>query len=127
MDDVLVDTSVWVDFFRNSEGVAGDLVDELIAEDRILLCGIVEMEIFQGIREKELSYVQSLFEPIRYVETTRDDFICAGKRWDGLRKKGVTIPPTDSLIAEICIRRNLPLLSLDVHFDYFQELMRVEL
>lgn len=126
MADVLVDTSVWIDFFRNEEGRSGDLLDSLLEEDRVVLCGVVEMEIFQGLRKKEQHEVQSVFELIPYIEITREDFIASGTLWQSLRKKGETIPSTDCLIAELCIRHNLALFSLDSHFDKIKELKRLK-
>ncbi len=125
MADVLVDTSVWIDFFRNDKGSAGDKLDRLLAEDRVLLCGVIEMEIFQGLRKNELKAVQSIFRLIPYVDTTREDFIGAGKLWQTLRKKGKTIPSTDCLIAEVCLKRDVFLFSLDAHFDEIRSLKRI--
>lgn len=125
MADVLVDTSVWIDFFRNEKGRTGDLLDTLLEEDRVLLCGVVEMEIFQGLRKKELQELQSVFELIPYIDITREDFIASGTLWQSLRKKGETIPSTDCLIAELCIRYKLALFSLDSHFDKIKELKRL--
>ncbi len=124
MADVLVDTSVWIDFFRHKRGRRGDMLDRLLAEDRVLLCGVVEMEIFQGLREKELGEVRSVFELISYVETTRKDFIAAGELWKNLRKTGTTIPSTDCLIARLCLKHDVRLFSLDAHFDGIEELKR---
>ncbi len=125
MADVLVDTSVWIDFFRNERSRPGDFLDTLLAEDNVLLCGIVEMEIFQGLKKKELREIQSIFELIPYIETTRKDFIASGTLWQNLRKKGKTLPSTDCLIAELCIRHDLALFSLDSHFDDIEELKRI--
>ncbi len=126
MADVLVDTSVWIDFFRSGRGRSGDILDDLLAEDRVLLCGVVEMEIFQGLREKELREVRSVFQLIPYLDTTREDFIKAGRLWNKLRRMGMTIPPTDCLIARLCMAGNLSLLTLDNHFEKFKELKRVD-
>jgi tRNA(fMet)-specific endonuclease VapC len=125
MADVLVDTSVWIDFFRNQQGRPGDLLDNLLEEDRVVLCGVVEMEIFQGLGSKEVREVQSVFRLIPYVDTNREDFIAAGTLWQNLRKKGKTLPSTDCLIAELCIQYNLTLFSLDSHFDQIKDLKRI--
>lgn len=126
MADVLVDTSVWIDFFRSEHGHTGDVLDALLSEDRVLLCGVVEMEIFQGLRKNEIKDVQSVFEVIPYIETTREDFIASGRLWQALRKKGQTIPSTDCLIGALCMRHNLSLFSLDAHFDRMVELERIK-
>lgn len=125
MADVLVDTSVWIDFFRNEQGAPGRVLDGLLAEDRVLLCGIVEMEIYQGLHDRELSALKSVFELIPYVDTTREDFIRAGMLWKTLRGKGKTIPQTDCMIGELCIRHGLALFSLDSHFDEITEIRRL--
>jgi predicted nucleic acid-binding protein len=126
MADVLVDTSVWIDFFRHEDGRCGDLLDSLLEEDRVVLCGVVEMEIFQGLRESEQEEIRSVFQLIPYIDITRDDYIAAGKLWQVLRLSGQTIPSTDCLIAELCLRRDLALFTLDAHFDSIEELKRVE-
>jgi len=119
MADVLVDTTVWVDFFRSREGAAGDLLDDLLGQDRAALCGIVEMEVYQGLKVKERQTVESAFWLLPYVQTTRQDFIAAGMLWNSMRKKGITIPSTDCLVAALCIDHGLSLLSTDRHFDAF--------
>ncbi len=126
MADVLVDTSVWIDFFRNDTSRPGDSLDSLLEEDRALLCGIVEMEIFQGLRSSERREVEAAFELIPYVETTREDCIAAGTLWPSLRKEGDTGPPTDCLIAQLCLRHDFYLFSLDAHFDRIKQLKRLK-
>jgi len=125
MVDVLVDTSVWIDFFRNDQGPEGDLLDLLLAEDRVVLCGIVEMEIFQGLIEKERARTESLFELIPYFETERADYRSAGVLWKQLRQQGITIPSTDCIIAGLCLRHRISLFSLDTHFDSIKGLKRI--
>jgi len=122
-----VDTSVWIEFFRQTRGRPGDILSTLLSEDRVVLCGVVEMEIVQGLRDKELRDVQAALRLLPYVETTRDDFVEAGNLWRALRQKGKTIPATDTLIAQLCLKRNLWLLTLDAHFNGIERLKLVEL
>ena len=127
MADVLVDTSVWIDFFRNRIGRPGDHLDTLRAEDRVLLCGVVELEIFQGMRPRELGEVRSVLELIPYVDTTREDFIDSGRLWRSLRQEGKTIPSTDCLMGVLCLRHDLTLFTLDAHFDAIKGLKLIRL
>lgn len=53
MADVMVDSSAWIEFFRHGEGAVGDCVSRLLDEDRIALCGMVELELLQGARPRE--------------------------------------------------------------------------
>ena len=125
MADVLVDTSVWIDFFRNAHSPEGDVMDLLLVENRVAICGIVEMEILQGLKEKERARTASVFELLPYLETERDDFRAAGLLWRQLRRRGRTIPATDCLIAGLCVRHGMSLFSLDAHFDCIEALNRI--
>ena len=115
-----VDTTVWVDFFRSTKGPAGDLLDDLLGQDRVALCGVVEMEVHQGLKAEGREKVESAFRLLPYVETGRADFIAAGKPWNSMRKKGITVPSTDCLIATLCKNHGLSLLSTERHFDAFE-------
>jgi predicted nucleic acid-binding protein len=127
MNEVLVDTSVWIEFFRSKQGAAGDILDELLDKDKAVICGIVEMEIFQGLKKHEMSDVQSILPLLSYVEITRADFIAAGRLWKALREHGNTIPSTDCMIAAVCLRCDLTLLSLDAHFKKIDGLKQIQL
>ncbi len=124
MADIHVDSSVWIEYFRSGQEKIFDQLDQLLDEDRVVLCGFVELEIIQGIRLKERDLIEGLFKALPYIETERPDFIEAGEKLNKLRKKGITIPASDCLIATICLRRELFLFDRDKHFDHFTELKR---
>lgn len=121
---VLVDSSAWIEYLRLGRGPVSDVVDRLLQEDRVLLCGMVELEIFQGLRPQERERVAGLFSALPYIETERRDYVAAGKRAGELRRRGVTIPGADSLIGELCLRHDLRLLTLDKHFDNLPDVRR---
>ncbi len=124
---ILVDTSVWMDFLRG-EPEAVKALSSLTRTRRVVICGQIRQEILQGSRdekafsklEKELAIWESeTEEPADFVEAAR---IFARLRW-----KGITIPPTDCLIASIAIRRKLQLFTFDEDFDRIPNLQRYEL
>lgn len=121
---VLVDSSVWIEYLRSGQGAASDTVDALLQEDRATICGVVEMEIYQGLRSRERKRVSELFAALPYLETGRQDYIAAGNRLGELRREGITIPLADCLIGVLCQRYGLPLLTLDRHFDHLPEVER---
>ena len=127
MPDVMIDSSVWIEYFRNGAGRISDNVDYLIDHDKVALCGIIELEIIQGMRPKERTRIISLFDALHYIETTRIDYKTAGEYLGRLRAKGISIPSTDSLIAVLCFRKNLQLFSTDRHFDAFSDIKRYNL
>lgn len=124
MSKVLIDSSVWISYFRGSDAEIAREVDQLLDEDRAALCGMVELEILQGLRDKERQQVKDLFQVLYFIEAERDDFIVAGERLNALRQTGITIPASDCLIAMQCHRRNFALFSLDSDFDHMPELVR---
>ena len=126
---VLVDTNVWIAYFRGErakaqEQPAAEALDRLIGEDRVVLCGVVEMELYQGLRENEQELLEAQFSALAFFETSREDFRRAGHLLGHLRRQGVTIPSPDALIASLCLRHNLMLLENDGHFEHIEGLKR---
>lgn len=117
---VLVDTTVWIDFFagRNESHVMS--LQELIeTEEDLSLCGVILAEILQGIRSdaeflKTKEYLGDLiFLPMRHTT-----FVQAAEIYRSLRKKGVTIrKPVDCMIASVAIEFNTQLLHNDRDFN----------
>ena len=121
----MVDTSAWIEFFRKGEGRVCRYLDSLLDEDRVALCGIIEMELLWGVRPKERARLKTLIQALHYIEILREDYIKSGETLCRLREKGITIPSTDALVARVCIRLKLPLLSLDRHFKYIGGLAKI--
>ena len=119
---VLVDTSVFIDFFRGSDAPSVDRLVELISSDRVALCGLIEAEIRYGLRPSERDRVQSLLKGFQTLDTKEEDFHHAGDLGSRLRVRGVTIPLHDCLIAALAIRYRVPLLTTDEHFNQIESL-----
>jgi predicted nucleic acid-binding protein len=117
---VIVDTSVWIDFLNGHPSRQADALAKAIAEgDAINLPGLVLTEILLGLKnDAQARRVESLLDAFDWVEgPTRDDHVAAAKLYRQCRAKGVTVRSTiDCLIAQLCIRDNLPLLAKDRDF-----------
>lgn len=120
---VLVDSSVWIELFRKK----GDLftsvaVENLIEEMQACFCGIVKLEVLGGARDDEKTIISNLFSLVPYVPQTEaiwDDVI----RFQWLvRKRGLTIPWSDALIAVIANKNGHRIYSRDRHFDALAEM-----
>ncbi len=123
---IMIDSSCWIKFFRNSDKDVADKVQLLIENDSACICGIIELEIIQGIKSKrQKEEVEQLFSILKYFDFERRDFINAGSRIRDLRKEGITLTPSDVLIAELCIRNSITFYSLDKEFDCINELHRL--
>jgi predicted nucleic acid-binding protein len=113
---ILVDTTVWVDFFsaRETKQVSC-LVQYIEQKEELCICGIILTEILQGIRsQKEYAQVENLFNSLLYLEMDKDTFILAAEIYKSLRLRGITIRKTlDCMIASVAIKYKIPLLHND--------------
>jgi predicted nucleic acid-binding protein len=119
MSKILIDTCAWIDFFRSKKGILGNHVANLVETDQALLCGVVITELLQGAKgKKEKQQLEFLISGIEVLDTERMDWIDAGLCLQNLRRKGITLPVTDALIAIVASRNSVPVLTIDKHFDY---------
>ena len=116
---VLVDTSVWIDFFQSPETPTATALAALITDhNRVVLCGIVLQEILQGIRsEKSYKLVRDRLLKFPYVSDDRETWLLAAELYRKLRSEGVTLPSVDVTIAASAIQHDLTLFSRDGHFE----------
>ena len=123
---VLVDTSVWVEFFRH-RSEPGRLVEDLLMGHAVWTCGMVMFEILKGIRlEEEKTRVLQLLEILPYVEMTKALWLRASELSTDLRREGVTLPNSDLFIAAIALGHNLSVFTLDHHFKQIPSLKLYE-
>ena len=116
---VLIDTSAWIDFFRSYSGLAGDIVADLIRLDKACLSGPIIAELLHGVRgKKEMLQLKFIFSTIPCLEINQNDWQATGNTLRQLRGEGLSIPLTGVLIASIAIRNNIPVLTLDKHFQH---------
>jgi predicted nucleic acid-binding protein len=119
---VIVDTSVWIDFFAGRDSwQAGLLAQELEDEQPVGLTDIVYTEILQGIKDDGV--LLALERQLSALDVFRleglDDFRNAAQLYREARRQALTIRrTTDCLIATVCIRANRPLLHNDIDFDH---------
>lgn len=124
-DLVMIDSSCWIKYFRNNDIIVAESVEFLIKSERACICGMIELEIIQGIRNsgQELM-ISKLFSILPYYEFTRNDFINSGNTIKILRLSGITLAPSDTLIASLCLRNDIMIYSKDSDFNYFPDLKR---
>jgi predicted nucleic acid-binding protein len=119
---LLVDTSVWVDYFNGVENPHTNFLDEHLGLEPIGVGDLVLAEVLQGFRtDKGYRTARRLFSKILIYEMV--GAACAVRAADNhrrLRAKGITVRKTiDTLIATFCIDRDFPLLFTDKDFRPF--------
>ena len=112
----MVDTSVWVDFFRGKTPAVA-LIHDLARAHAAVICGQIVQETIQGARtETEVEFLRTQMALWHHEAEQPEDFHRAATLYARLRWKGVAVPPGDCLIAAVALRLELPLLSSDAHF-----------
>src|SRR3989338_442024 len=121
---VVVDSSVWIDYFIGKETLQTKLLEDLIGGTIIVVGDLILAEVLQGFREdRDYKIAKSLLEELELVTMTGIDIAFkSADNYRSLRKKGLTVRKTiDCLIATYCIQNNLPLLYSDRDFDAFSK------
>ena len=116
-DSILVDTSVWIEFFKlHSE--TGDKLEKLIKEHLVWTCGVIIFELIKGVRkEEEKATILETLLNLEYVEMTPLLWQKAGELSAFLKKEGKNLPLSDIFIAALAIENNLQIFTLDKHFE----------
>ena len=115
-ESVLLDTSVWIDALRGKTPHIVMATQKLLNDDRALTCGPVIFEIKRGLRSPDRKKILPLFDALIRLSFDEVMWDAAGDLDAALRKQGVTIPPVDVLIAQICLHHKVFLFTLDDHF-----------
>ena len=115
---ILIDTSAWVEFLRNTGTSVCDLVDELLAGD-IAVCEPVRMEVLAGARdESHLLNLRRLLARAAVIPVQPTDYEDAAALFRRCRRQGETVRKLiDCLIASVAIRAGVPILHYDADFD----------
>ena len=122
MERAIFDTSVWIDFFKNTGSKQATLLEEYVqyASQNVLLTPTIIQEILQGVRtEQEFIQKQRVLQSYNLLKSDWDTTsTAAAKLYFNLRKKGITIrKSTDCLIAQIAIKNEVLLVHINSDFE----------
>lgn len=121
---IVVDSSVWVDFFNGRSTKATRLLRDDLPREEIVVGDLILGEVLQGFRDPtSLRSAEDLLTSFGYFDMVgRDVAMHAAAGYRLLRRKGVTVRKTiDMLIASACIRHGFSLLHQDRDFDAMEE------
>lgn len=121
---ILVDSSVWIDYFRGKPSTQTDLLETLL-ESQLLGIGDLNLtEVLQGCKfDKEFDEVHRLLSRLDLVVLGGEDVaVAAARNYRKLRNLGVTVRGTiDVILATRCIVSGHQLLHSDRDFDAFEQ------
>lgn len=125
---ILVDSSVWVEGLRK-DGNKGtkQVLGRMLESNMVTTCGPVRLEILGAARKNERKVLDLYFDNIPIIET--DDTI-----WEeaiilsrAVLDKGFKIPWNDLLIAAISKKADIPVYTLDKHFQQIKKVNKIKL
>lgn len=115
--EYFVDTSVWIPYFLEGGAEYGDFIDELIDENCVHINGIVLIELLTGANNQaEFDRLGLALAGLKIVQSDRKSFQSAGRNGFVLKRKGISVPLSDVIIATDCINHGLILIESDKHF-----------
>lgn len=118
---VLVDTSVWIDYFRGDERTVAAL-DELMAADRVVLLDVIQGELTRGVRtEREASVIHDLRGIFPCLSPPDDAWERAGVLCAEARREGFLPGLADAYIAWCAAFDRVSIWTGDKHFKRIQE------
>ena len=121
---IVVDSSVWIDFFNGVSTPEVDQLDALLGVTPLAIGDLILVEVMQGFRnERDVATARQLFRSLALLPLLDGSNPWkAADNYRQLRRKGITVRKTiDGIIATACIEANLPLLFSDRDFQPYVE------
>jgi predicted nucleic acid-binding protein len=123
---VIVDTTIWVDYFQGASNPETDWLHAELDRQRLGLTDVILCEVLQGVRDEVAAKnVERQLLKLEVFETGGVDLAReAARNYRALRGRGHTVRKTiDCLIATFCMREEHSLLHRDRDFDPFEQLL----
>jgi len=121
---LIVDTSVWVDYFADRDTPQVHILDGAFVREQVGVGDLILCEVLQGIRdEKQFELVRQQLLKLDVLPVCDPQIaVQAARNYRRLREMGITVRKTvDALIATFCIEKGHHLLHNDRDFDPFQQ------
>lgn len=123
---IIVDTTIWVDYFRGVATPQTDWLDSALLRERLGLTDLILCEVLQGVRnEQAFRSVQKELSKLEVFATGGIKLaVAAARNYRTLRVQGHTVRRTiDCLIATFCLQNGHALLHNDRDFDAFEQVL----
>ena len=125
---ILVDSSVWIDFFNGVENPGSNKLDKILGLEEVAIGDLILTEVLQGFRDdKDFKLAKNVLTSLTIFDMLgAESAIKSANNFRKLRKKGITVGNTDDeIIATYCIENKIPLLFSDKDFLPFVKFLRL--
>lgn len=117
---IMVDTSVWVDYFNGTQTPQTDILHAILGQQIIVIGDLIYTEVLQGFNsDKDFNTARQLLDTLVFREMVgREIALKSAGNYRFLRRQGITVRKTiDVIIGTYCIESNMALLHADKDFD----------
>ncbi len=127
-EKVLIDTSIWIEYFQNRSHVLSKRVDEYLSQSKVCVPRVVIAELIQNSRSrKETSIIERFIEAFNIVDQNDETWIKAGHLSHQLKKEGKNVNLLDCYLAVIAIDNDCQILTLGRHFEDIRNILDIQL
>lgn len=124
---ILVDSSVWIDFFSSSSSVAGhELRRMIVGAEPVALTGLIVAEVLQGLT-RDVTRIEGYLSMWDIVEPRLSTYSDAAAIFRLARAKGLSLTTIDTIIAAIAIENRAALFTLDQDFVRISRITNLQL
>ena len=126
---IVVDSSVWIDYFSGKKSPAAEKLDTLLGDTPIAAGDLMLVEVLQGFRsDSDFATARELLMSLTVVNLLNTSIaLKSAANFRTLRKKGITVRKTiDTIIATYCIENNFALLYSDKDFQPFRQYLNLQ-
>ncbi len=126
---IVVDSSVWIDYFNGRINNKTDWLDEALGIEPIIVGDIILTEVLQGFQsDKDLKTAKNILLEFTYMDMAGQELaVKSAMNYRTLRQKGVTVRKTmDVMIGTFCIHHNFFLLHNDKDFEPMEKHLKLK-
>lgn len=120
---IVVDTSVWVDYFNGTQTPQTDILHAMLGQQIIVIGDLIYIEVLQGFNsDKDFNTARQLLDTLVFREMVgREIALKSAGNYRFLRRQGITVRKTiDVIIGTYCMESNMALLHADKDFDVLE-------
>ena len=126
---IVVDSSVWIDYFNGNINSQTDWLDNALGTEPIIIGYIILAEVLQGFQsDKDFKITQKLLYEFQYMDMVGQDIaVKSAMNYRSLRQKGITVRKTiDVMIGTFCIHHKFSLIHNDKDFDPIEKHLKLK-
>ena len=126
--NILIDTSIWIDYFKGNDAQVQSKVDEVLTHCHTHVPKVVLAELIQGAKsEKEITVIEDFIDAFHIIDQKEDTWLKAGRLSFSMKKKGITVNIIDCYIAVMANENGCIIFSLDEHFNSIKKFLKIRL